>query len=50
MRTVLLDAAQSPTYKCLSPLAVLDEIDELCKRTAEYEWLQQERSRAATTT
>jgi serine protein kinase len=42
MRGVLLDAAQSPTYKCLSPLAVLEEIDALCQSKAEFEWLQQE--------
>ncbi len=43
MRTVLLDAAQSEHYDCLSPFAVLDELDKLCERTSEYEWLQQER-------
>jgi serine protein kinase len=42
MRGVLLDAAQSTTYKCLSPLAVLDEIDALCQSKAEFEWLQQD--------
>jgi predicted Ser/Thr protein kinase len=42
MRGVLLDAAQSPSYKCLSPLAVLDEIEALCQSKAEYEWLQQD--------
>jgi serine protein kinase len=42
MRGVLLDAAQSSVYKCLSPLAVLDEIDQLCQRKAEFEWLQQD--------
>ncbi len=42
MRAVLLDAAQSSVYKCLSPLAVLDEIDQLCQRKAEFEWLQQD--------
>ncbi len=42
MRVVLLDAAQSTTYKCLSPLAVLDEIEQLCQRKAEFEWLQQD--------
>jgi predicted Ser/Thr protein kinase len=42
MRTVLLDAAQSPVYKCLSPLAVLDEIEQLCQRKSEFEWLQQD--------
>jgi predicted Ser/Thr protein kinase len=42
MRVVLMDAAQSPTYRCLSPLAVLAEIDALCQRRAEFEWLQQD--------
>ncbi len=42
MRTVLLDAAQSQVYKCLSPLAVLDEIEQLCQRKSEFEWLQQD--------
>src|ERR1700753_225778 len=30
MRTVLLDAAQDPRYACLSPFAVLDQLDKLC--------------------
>jgi serine protein kinase len=42
MRGVLLDAAQSTVYACLSPLAVLDEIEALCQSKAEYEWLQQD--------
>ena len=42
MRGVMLDAAQSITYKCLSPLAVLDEIEQLCTRKSEFEWLQQD--------
>jgi len=42
MRVVLLDAAQSNVYKCLSPLAVLDEIEQLCARKSEFEWLQQD--------
>jgi serine protein kinase len=50
MRTLLLDAAQSVDYPCLSPFAVLFEIDELCKRTSEYDWLRRSRSQAATTT
>src|ERR1019366_3468194 len=41
MRIALLDAAQSTVYKCLNPLAVLDEIDALCQRKNEFEWLQQ---------
>jgi len=41
IRTVLLDAAQSPDYACLSPFAVFGELDELCKRTSEYDWLRE---------
>jgi predicted Ser/Thr protein kinase len=40
IRTVLLDAAQSPDHGCLSPFAVLGELDELCKRTSEFDWLK----------
>jgi serine protein kinase len=43
MRGVLLDAAQSPRFDCLSPLAVLHEIDKLCERTGEYAFLEEER-------
>ncbi len=43
MRTVLLDAAQNPSYDCLSPMAVLEELDELCQKTSEYAFLQEER-------
>lgn len=42
MRVVILDAAQSPKFRCLSPLAVLEEIEALCQRKSEFEWLQQE--------
>ncbi len=41
IRTLLLDAAQSPSYKCLSPFAVLTELDELCRRTSEFDWLKE---------
>jgi predicted Ser/Thr protein kinase len=41
IRTLVLDAAQSRDYACLSPFAVLAELDELCKRTSEYEWLKE---------
>lgn len=40
MRTVILNAAQSSEYRCLSPFAVLQELDELCKQTSEYDWLR----------
>ncbi|GAC1353718.1 MAG: serine protein kinase [Polyangiales bacterium] len=42
LKTVLLDAAQSPSFQCLSPIAVLDELEELTTRTTEYDWLQQD--------
>ena len=42
MRVALLDAAQSTVYRCLNPLAVLDEIDALCQRKNEFDWLQQD--------
>jgi predicted Ser/Thr protein kinase len=42
MRIAILDAAQSTKFKCLSPLAVLEEIDALCQRKNEFEWLQQD--------
>ncbi|MBN1608567.1 MAG: serine protein kinase PrkA [Polyangiaceae bacterium] len=41
MRGVLLDAAQNAQYACLSPWAVLDELDALCQRTNEYAWLRE---------
>jgi serine protein kinase len=41
VRTLLLDAAQSREHPCLSPFAVLSELDELCKRTSEYDWLKE---------
>lgn len=43
MRGVLLDAAQNPHYSCLSPLAVLEELDELCDRRSEYAFLEEEK-------
>lgn len=42
MRTVLLDAAQNPRFACLSPFAVLEELEELCKRKNEYAFLQED--------
>lgn len=42
MRIVILDAAQSTAHACLSPMAVQEELADLCTRKAEFEWLQQE--------
>ncbi|MBI5533558.1 MAG: serine protein kinase PrkA [Deltaproteobacteria bacterium] len=43
MRGVMLDASQSSSYKCLSPLAVIEELDELCTRSSQFAWLREER-------
>lgn len=43
MRGVLLDAAQNPRFECLSPLAVLEELDDLCERRSEYAFLEEEK-------
>ena len=42
IKTVLFDAAQNPEFPCLSPLAVLRELEEFVKRVSEYEFLKQE--------
>ncbi len=41
VRALLLDAAQTRQSACLSPFAVLVELDELCKRVAEFDWLKE---------
>jgi serine protein kinase len=41
IRAVLLDAAQHPDYSYLSPFGVLSELEELCRRDSEYDWLKQ---------
>jgi predicted Ser/Thr protein kinase len=43
MKTVLFNAAQHPQYRCLTPLAVLEELSELVKDKTVYEFLQQDR-------
>jgi serine protein kinase len=44
MRLVLLDASQNPRYEGLSPFAVLEELDSLCReRVNDYVWLQEEK-------
>jgi predicted Ser/Thr protein kinase len=42
IRGLILDAAQVPEYKVLSPFAVLDGLAELSARVGEFEWLRQE--------
>lgn len=42
MKSILFDAAQNPEFTCLSPLAVLREMEEFVKRVSEYEFLKQD--------
>jgi predicted Ser/Thr protein kinase len=42
IKTALLNAAQNPNYRCLHPLAVLEELKALCKDKSVYDFLQQE--------
>ncbi|MBI3542929.1 MAG: hypothetical protein HY075_06630 [Deltaproteobacteria bacterium] len=43
IKGILYDAAQNPEFKCLSPHAVLWELEEFIKRrTAEYDFLKQD--------
>jgi predicted Ser/Thr protein kinase len=42
IQTVLLNAANSPQYGYVSPLAIFDELDDLVKNVTVYEFLKQE--------
>ncbi|MBU8894532.1 serine protein kinase PrkA [Corallococcus sp. H22C18031201] len=42
IKTALFNAAQSPDYKCLNALAVLEELHAICKDKSVYEYLLQE--------
>jgi predicted Ser/Thr protein kinase len=42
MKLLLMNAAQSPKWKCLSPFGVFDELEELVRATSIYEFLKQE--------
>ena len=42
IKTALFNAAQNPDYKCLHALAVLEELQSLCKDKSVYEFLLQE--------
>jgi serine protein kinase len=43
MRGVILDASQSQGYQCLSPISVLDELDDLCTRSTQFAWLREDK-------
>ncbi len=42
VKTALFNAAQSPTARCLTPLAVLEELQAICRDKSVHEFLQQE--------
>jgi predicted Ser/Thr protein kinase len=42
MKLMIMNAAQSTRYKCLSPFAVFDELEELVRGVTVYEFLKQE--------
>lgn len=42
VKGIFYDAAQNPEFPCLSPLAVLKELDEFVKRVTEYDFLKQD--------
>jgi predicted Ser/Thr protein kinase len=42
MKSILYSAAQNAEFPCLSPLAVMREMEEFVKRLSEYEFLKQD--------
>jgi serine protein kinase len=42
MKLLLMNAAQSPKFKCLSPFAMFDELEDLVRGVTIYEFLKQE--------
>ncbi len=42
IKTALFNAAQNPNARCLTPLAVLEELDALCRDKSVHDFLQQE--------
>jgi predicted Ser/Thr protein kinase len=42
MKLLIMNAAQSPKYGCLSPFAIFDELEELVRGVTVYEFLKQE--------
>src|SRR5262249_33878453 len=41
IKVLILNAAQNPRYRCVSPLGVFDEMEELVKNVTVYEFLKQ---------
>ena len=42
MKLIIMNAAQSAKYQCLSPFAVFDELEDLVRGVTVYEFLKQE--------
>jgi predicted Ser/Thr protein kinase len=42
IKTAVMNAAQSPHHACLTPMAVLEELEALCRDKSVHEFLQQE--------
>src|SRR5204863_9793419 len=42
MKLVIMNAAQSTRYPCLSPFAIFDELEDLVRGVTVYEFLKQE--------
>jgi serine protein kinase len=42
IKTAIFNAAQSPHYACLTAMAVLEELEQLCRDKSVHEFLQQE--------
>lgn len=43
VKSVLYIAAQNPSYECLTPMAVLEELESFIKRTKDYSFLNMEK-------
>jgi len=42
IKSILLDASHNPNFRCLSPLAVINEMEEFVRKVSEYEFLKQD--------
>src|SRR5205085_549494 len=42
IKSILFEGTQNPEYPCLSPLAVMRELEDFVKRISEYEFLKQD--------
>ncbi len=42
IKSILYEAAQNPEFECVSPFAILKELEDFIKRVSEYEFLKQD--------